>query len=74
LLERKEIPTLSTKILQKKLVKADHCWHKEDNFYFISCSPGLHFQKKKQRSHYIKEYKELLKPILDHILPYYQDE
>jgi len=32
----------------KKLVKADHCWHKVDNFYFTSCFPELHFQKNKE--------------------------
>jgi len=70
-----EIPTPSTKILQtKKLVKANHCQHKTANFYFTSYFPELHFQKKKTKKLlHIKEYKELLKPTLDHISPYYQD-
>jgi len=33
---------------KKKLVKADHCWYKIDNFYFTSCSPELHFRKNKE--------------------------
>jgi len=44
-----KIPAPSTKILQtKKLVKANHCQHKTDNFYFTSYSPELHFQKNKE--------------------------
>jgi len=43
LLERiKMKPTLSTE-LYDKLVEADPCWHKVDDFYFASCSPELHF-------------------------------
>jgi len=51
-------PTPSTK-LYDKLIEADPCWHKVDNFYFSSCPPKLHFQKKEKLLH-IKEYKELL--------------
>jgi len=37
LLERIRMdPTLSTK-LYDKLVEADPCWHKVDNFYFSFC-------------------------------------
>jgi len=62
-------PTPSTK-LYNKLVEADPCWHKVDNFYFPSCSPELHFRKNKKLLH-IKEYKELLEPTLDHISPFF---
>ena len=66
LLERIEMePTLSTK-LYDRLVEADPCWHKVDNFYFASCPPELHFHKTKKLLH-IKEYKELLEPTLDRI-------
>jgi len=58
-------PTPSTK-LYDRLVKADPCWHKVDDFYFTSCPPELHFCKTKKLLH-IKEYKELLEPTLDHI-------
>jgi len=54
-------PTPSTK-LYDKLIEADPCWHKVDNFYFVSCPPELHFHKNKKLL-CIKEYKELL----DHI-------
>ena len=54
-------PTPSTK-LYDKLIEADLCWHKVDNFYFVSCLPELHFRKNKKLL-CIKEYKELL----DHI-------
>ena len=56
-------PTPSTK-LYDRLIKADLCWHKVDNFYFASCPPELHFCKTKKLL-YIKEYKELLEPTLD---------
>ena len=62
-------PTLFTK-LYDRLVEADPCWHKVDNFYFVSCPPELHFCKTKKLL-CIKEYKELLEPILDHILPFF---
>ena len=66
LLERIEMePTLFTK-LYDKLVKADPCWHKVDDFYFAFCPPELHFHKTKKLL-CIKEYKELLEPILDYI-------
>jgi len=66
LLERIEMkPTLSTK-LYDRLVEADPCWHKVDDFYFASCLPELHFHKTKKLL-CIKEYKELLEPTLDHI-------
>ena len=70
LLERIEIePTPSTK-LYDKLVKADPCWHKVDDFYFAFCLPELYFCKTKKLLH-IKEYKELLEPTLDHISPFF---
>jgi len=70
LLERIEMdPTPSTK-LYDKLVKADPCWHKVDNLYFSSCPPELHFCKNKKLL-CIKEYKELLEPILDRISPFF---
>ena len=62
-------PTLSTE-LYGKLVEADPCWHKIDNLYFSSCPPELHFCKNKKLLR-IKEYKELLEPTLDHILPFF---
>jgi len=70
LLKRIEIEsTLSTK-LYDRLVEADPCWYKVDNFYFASYLPELHFHKTKKLLH-IKEYKELLEPILDCILPFF---
>jgi len=70
LLERIEIkPTLSTK-LYDKLIKADPCWHKVDDFYFAFCPPELHFRKTKKLL-CIKEYKELLEPTLDCISPFF---
>jgi len=70
LLERIGIePTLSTK-LYNRLIKADLCWHKVDDFYFTSCPPELHFCKTKKLL-YIKEYKELLEPTLDCILLFF---
>ena len=70
LLERIEMkPTLSTK-LYDRLVEADPCWYKVDDFYFVSCPPELHFHKTKKLLH-IKEYKELLEPTLDRILPFF---
>ena len=66
MLERIEMePTPSTK-LYDRLVKADSCWYKVDDFYFASCPPELHFCKTKKLL-YIKEYKELLESILDYI-------
>jgi len=62
-------PTLSTK-LYDKLVEADSCWHKVDDFYFASCPPELHFRKNKKLL-CIKEYKELLESTLDCILPFF---
>ena len=62
-------PTLSTK-LYNRLVEADPCWHKVDDFYFVSCPPELHFCKAKKLLR-IKEYKELLEPTLDHISPFF---
>ena len=41
LLERIGIePTPSTK-LYNRLVEADPCWYKVDNFYFVSCPPEI---------------------------------
>jgi len=62
-------PTPSTK-LYDRLVKADPCWHKVDDFYFTFCPPELHFCKTKKLLH-IKEYKELLEPTLDRILLFF---
>jgi len=62
-------PTPSTK-LYDKLIEADPCWHKVDDFYFASCPPELHFRKNKKLLR-IKEYKELLEPTLDRILPFF---
>ena len=62
-------PTPSTK-LYDKLIKADLCQHKVDDFYFVFCSPELHFCKNKKLL-YIKKYKELLEPTLDCILPFF---
>ena len=56
-------PTPPTK-LYDKLIEANPCWHKVDNFYFVSCLLELHFCKTKKLL-YIKEYKELLEPTLD---------
>jgi len=64
LLERIGIePTPSTK-LYDRLIKADPCWHKVNNFYYVFCPPELHFCKTKKLLH-IKEYKEPLESILD---------
>jgi len=66
LLERIGIePTPSTK-LYDRLIKADPCWHKVNNFYYVFCPPELHFCKTKKLLH-IKEYKEPLESILDRI-------
>ena len=62
-------PTPFTK-LYDRLVEADPCWHKVDDFYFAFCPPELHFHKTKKLL-CIKEYKELLEPTLDHILPFF---
>jgi len=62
-------PTPSTK-LYDKLVEADPCWHKVDDFYFASCPPELNFCKNKKLL-CIKEYKELLEPTLDCISPFF---
>ena len=70
LLERIGIkPTPSTK-LYNRLIKADLCWHKVDDFYFASCPPELYFCKTKKLL-CIKKYKELLEPTLDHILLFF---
>ena len=62
-------PTSSTE-LYNKLVKANPCWHKVDNLYFSFCPLKLHFCKNKKLLR-IKEYKELLEPTLDCILPFF---
>ena len=70
LLERIGIkPTPSTK-LYNRLIKADLCWHKVNNFYFVFCPPKLYFHKTKKLL-YIKKYKELLESTLDHILLFF---
>jgi len=43
-------PTPSTK-LYNKLIEANPCWHKVDDFYFASCPPELHFRK--TRNYYV---------------------
>ena len=62
-------PTPSTK-LYNRLIEADLCWYKVDDFYFTSCPLELHFHKTKKLLH-IKEYKELLEPTLNYILPFF---
>ena len=63
LLERIEMEsTLSTK-LYDRLVEADPCWYKVDDFYFVSCPSELHFHKTKKLL-CIKKYKELLEPTV----------
>jgi len=62
-------PTSSTE-LYDKLVEVDPCWYKVDNLYFSSCPLELHFCKNKKLL-CIKEYKELLKPTLDCISPFF---
>jgi len=70
LLERIGIePTLFTK-LYNRLVKADLYWYKVDNFYFVFCSPELHFCKTKKLL-CIRKYKELLESALNHILLFF---
>jgi len=66
LLERIGIKPTPFIKLYDKLIEADPCWYKVDDFYFVSCPPELYFHKTKKLL-YIKEYKELLEPILDHI-------
>jgi len=61
--------TLSTK-LYDRLIDANSYWHKVDDFYFAFCPPELHFCKTNKLLH-IKEYKELLEPTLDCILPFF---
>jgi len=61
--------TLSTK-LYDRLVEADPCWYKVDDFYFVSYPLELHFCKTKKLL-CIKEYKELLEPTLDCISPFF---
>ena len=66
LLKRIEIESTPFTKLYDRLVKANLCWYKVDDFYFASCPPELHFCKTKKLL-YIKEYKELLESILDYI-------
>jgi len=66
LLKRIEIESTPFTKLYNRLVKANLCWYKVDDFYFASCPPELHFCKTKKLL-YIKEYKELLESILDYI-------
>jgi len=70
LLERIRIDLTPSTKLYDKLIKADLCWHKVDDFHFLSCLPELHFCKNKKLL-CIKEYKELLKPTLDRILLFF---
>jgi len=70
LLERIGINPTPSIELYDKLVEADPCWHKVDNFYFSFCPPKLHFHKNKKLL-CIKKYKELLEPTLDRILSFF---
>jgi len=70
LLKRIEMESTPFTKLYDRLVEADPCWHKVDDFYFASCPPELRFHKTKKLLH-IKEYKELLEPTLDHISPFF---
>jgi len=70
LLERIGIKPTPFIKLYDKLIEADPCWYKVDDFYFVSCPPELHFHKTKKLL-CIKEYKELLEPILDRISPFF---
>jgi len=70
LLERIRMDLTSSTKLYDKLVEADSCWHKVDDFYFAFCPPELYFCKNKKLL-CIKEYKELLELTLDHISPFF---
>ena len=70
LLERIGMNSTSSTKLYDKLIEANPCWYKVDNLYFSSCPPELYFRKNKKLL-CIKEYKELLKPTLDRILPFF---
>jgi len=70
LLERIGMDPIPSTKLYDKLIEADPCWHKVDDFHFLSCPPELHFHKNKKLLH-IKEYKELLEPTLDCISPFF---
>ena len=63
-----EIKEKEKKINNDLVVWPSH--DKIDDFYFASCPPELHFCKTKKLLR-IKEYKELLEPTLDHILPFF---
>jgi len=69
LLERIRMNPAPSTELYDKLIEADPYWYKVDNLYFSSCLPELHFRKNKKLL-CIKEYKELLEPTLDCILPF----
>ena len=43
LLERIGMKSTPSTELYNKLIEADLCWHKVDDFYFAFCPPGLHF-------------------------------
>jgi len=70
LLERIGINPTPSIELYDKLIEADSCWHKVDDFYFSFCPPELHFCKNKKLL-CIKKYKELLEPTLDCISPFF---
>jgi len=70
LLKRIEIESTPFTKLYDRLIKADLCWHKVNNFYFVFCPPKLYFHKTKKLL-YIKKYKELLESTLDHILLFF---
>jgi len=70
LLERIGINPTPSIELYNKLIEVDPYWHKVNNLYFLSCLLELHFHKNKKLL-YIKEYKELLEPTLDCILPFF---
>ena len=70
LLERIGIEPIPSTKLYDRLVEADLCWYKVDNFYFASCPPELYSCKTKKLLH-IKEYKKLLELTLDCILLFF---
>jgi len=70
LLERIGMESTPSTKLYNRLVEADPCWYKVDDFYFAFCPLELHFCKTKKLL-CIKKYKELLEPILDYILLFF---
>ena len=70
LLERIGMEPIPSTKLYDRLIEADPCWYKVDDFYFASCPLELYFCKTKKLL-CIKKYKELLEPTLDYILPFF---